>query len=441
MSAVSISLFRRAVIALSASGVLTLAIYQKTRGNMQQITFALLDDWLTEGAEIYVAGSSNEPAALIEAIGPVVGDKHLHFFQFPLAGFNTTDFTRFGPNVHFTSVFMTPALRGAPEERFHFLPMQMRAMIDFCRYKKFDLVLIQGCYDASGQLRLGPNADFAEAAMAGAQYVLVEINSSIVPAAGAPILDPARVAGFTTSERALFEPSPAAIDDTARAIAANVATIVRDGDCLQTGIGGIPAAILDALSEHNDLGMHGGLIDDGGQRLIDRGVINGRRKSIDRGQHITGMALGSAALYAWLADRGDVIFKGADYTHEFSVLRQIDNFVSINSAVEVDLQGQVNAEVVGGRQISGTGGSVDFMRGARASKGGRSIVAMTATARRGEVSRIVQRVEHVTAARTDIDLVVTEFGIADLRFASLDERRRLLTKIAAPAFRDELRAT
>lgn len=408
---------------------------------MQQVSSALLDEWLTEDAQIFVAGSSNEPAALIDAIAAAVSDKRLHFFQFPLAGFNATDFTSLGPNVEFTSVFMTPALRGAAAERFHFLPMQMRAMIDFCRHKRFDVVLVQGCHDSQGQLRLGPNADFAAAAMAGASKVLVEVNQSIVAAAGAPSLDIDSIAGFVTSERALFEPAPVVIDETARAIAANVASIVRDGDCLQTGIGGIPAAILDALSHHNDLGMHGGLIDDGGQRLIEKGVINGARKSIDRGKHITGMALGSSALHSWLASRDDVVFKGADYTHEFSVLRQIDNFVSINSAVEVDLQGQVNAEVVAGRQISGTGGSLDFMRGARASKGGRSIVAMTATARRGEVSRIVERVEHVTAARTDIDLVVTEFGVADLRYASLDERRRALINIAAPAFRDQLDAT
>ncbi|MCR9276699.1 MAG: acetyl-CoA hydrolase [Pseudomonadaceae bacterium] len=405
---------------------------------MQQITSEILDGWLSDGAQIFVAGSSNEPVELVNVIGSIVADRHLHFFQFPLAGFNTTDFTALGPNVELTTVFMTPALRSAVSQRLHFLPMQMRAMNDFCRHKAFDLVLIQGCYDAAGDLRLGPNADFAEAAMSRADKVLVEINSALVPAAGAPHLNSEKLAGFVTSERAAHEPAAVVIDETARAIAKNVAGIVRDGDCLQTGIGGIPAAILDALSDHNDLGMHGGLIDDGGRLLIEKGVINGARKSIDRGRHITGMALGSPALHTWLAQREDVVFKGADYTHEFSVLQQIENFVSINSAVEVDLQGQVNAEVVGGRQISGTGGSLDFMRGARASKGGRSIVAMTATARRGEVSRIVQRVEHVTAARTDIDLVVTEYGVADLRYASLDERRELLINVAAPNFRDQL---
>jgi acyl-CoA hydrolase len=172
--------------------------------------------------------------------------------------------------------------------------------------------------------------------------------------------------------------------------------------------------------------------------LIDRGNLNGARKNIDAGIHVTGMALGSTALYEWLADEPGVQFRGADYTHEISVIRQLDNFVSINSAVEVDLYGQVNAEFAGGRQLSGTGGSVDFMRSARASKGGRSIVAMNATARGGSVSRIVPKVEMVTALRTDVDMVVTEFGVAELDGVSVAERVRRLIRIAAPDFRDQL---
>jgi 4-hydroxybutyrate CoA-transferase len=140
----------------------------------------------------------------------------------------------------------------------------------------------------------------------------------------------------------------------------------------------------------------------------------------------------------WLAGAPEVVFRGANHTHEVSVIRQIDNFVSVNSAVEIDLYGQVNAEVVAGRQISGTGGSVDFMRGARASRGGRSIIAMTATARGGAVSRIVTSVNMVTALRTDVDMVVTEFGVACLDGYSVRERAQALAAIAAPEFRDAL---
>jgi 4-hydroxybutyrate CoA-transferase len=208
---------------------------------------------------------------------------------------------------------------------------------------------------------------------------------------------------------------------------------------LQTGIGAIPAAILSQLTNKNDLGMHGGLIDDGGMALIQSGNLTGSRKRIDTGRHITGMALGSDQLMQWLATRRDVVFRGANHTHEVSVIRQLEGFVSVNSAVEVDLFGQVNAEVAGGRQISGTGGSVDFMRAAKASKGGRSIVAMNATARGGSVSRIVPNVEMVTALRTDVDTVVTEYGVAQIKDLPNAARAQALIEIAAPQFRDELR--
>jgi 4-hydroxybutyrate CoA-transferase len=220
-----------------------------------------------------------------------------------------------------------------------------------------------------------------------------------------------------------------------------VAGLIRDGDCLQTGIGAIPAAILSQLSDKNDLGMHGGLIDDGGMQLIENGNLTGARKALDAHKHVTGMALGSAELMSWLAGRRDVVFRGANHTHEVSAIRQLDGFVSVNSAVEVDLFGQVNAEMAGGRQISGTGGSVDFMRAAKASKGGRSIVAMNATARGGSVSRIVPKVEMVTALRTDVDTVVTEYGVAQIKDMPNQARAEALINIAAPQFRDELRAS
>jgi acyl-CoA hydrolase len=155
------------------------------------------------------------------------------------------------------------------------------------------------------------------------------------------------------------------------------------------------------------------------------------------------MALGSEHLYRSLAERPEVVFRPARYTHEASVIAELPDFVSINSAVEVDLLGQVSAEMVGGRQISGTGGAVDFMRAAAGAPGGRSIVAMTATAKGGQLSRIVPALGEgtaVTAARTDVDCVVTEHGVAELRGRSVDARAEALIAVADPAFRDELAA-
>ncbi|MFX3657728.1 MAG: acetyl-CoA hydrolase/transferase family protein [bacterium] len=395
-------------------------------------------DLLKPGQRIFVAGSANEPAALLEAMRGETLPPGLHFVQFPIAGYNREDFTAYAPDAELTTFFMTPQLRDADPERLHFLPMQMRRVFDYVA-SGIDVALVQVARGRDGRLRLGPNVDFAAAALASARVVMAELNEALVAPAGCPVIDESRIDLLLPSRRPLYEMPPPPQDAVADAIGALVANEVRDGDCLQTGIGAIPAAILARLGDKNDLGMHGGLIDDGGMRLIRNGNLTGARKEVDRGAHVTGMALGSAALLAWLADAPEVVFRGADHTHEVGVIGQLSNFVSVNSAVEVDLYGQVNAEMAGGRQISGTGGAVDFMRGARASRGGRSIVAMQATARGGTLSRIVPRVELVTALRTDVDLVVTEYGVARLRDAPLRQRAEALIGIAAPQFRDQLR--
>jgi 4-hydroxybutyrate CoA-transferase len=392
---------------------------------------------LRPGQRVFVSGSSNEPTTLLDLLRQSRLPDDLTFIQFPLAGFNRCDFTALGPTTRMTTFFMTPDLRKADPARLDFVPMHMRTVYDYLK-RDVDVVLTQVARGADGKLRLGPNVDFLGAALGSAKRVIAELNESFVAPAGSPVIEASAIDLIVPSGRGLHVPAPPVIDAAAEAIGALVAGLIRDGDCIQTGIGGIPAAILARLADRNDLGMHGGLIDDGGMRLIRSGNVTGKNKPIDTNRHVTGMALGSPELLAWLADTDAVQFRGADYTHEIGVIRQIPGFVSINSAVEVDLFGQVNAEVAGGRQISGTGGSVDFMRSAKASPGGRSIVAMNATARDGAVSRIVPKVELVTALRTDVDIVVTEFGIADLRYTSTRARAEALIAIAAPQFRDEL---
>ena len=389
------------------------------------------------GQRIFVGGSSNEPTGLLQALSEAPLPADLHFVQFPIAGFNSTDFTRFAPDAHMTTFFMSPDLREAVPERLHFLPMQMRAVYDYLA-SDIDVALVQVARGRDGKLRLGPNVDFAEAALASAKVVIAELNSAFTAPAGGMPIDPNRLDYVFESQRPLATMSPPKIDAAAEQIGKLVAGLINDGDCIQTGIGGIPAAILSQLGDKNDLGMHSGLIDDAGMALIQAGNLTGSNKPIDAGVHIAGMALGTEALIDWLAGAPAVQFRGANYTHEVSVIRQLTNFVSVNSAVEIDLFGQINAEFAAGRQISGTGGSVDFMRAAKSVPGGRSIVAMNATARRGSVSRIVAKVELVTALRTDVDIVVTEFGVASLKNLPVDARARALVEIAAPQFRDEL---
>lgn len=401
---------------------------------------------LQPGMRVFVPGASNEPSALVEAIAArpecAAG---VTFAQFPLPGMNRTDFAGLHPRARMESYFLSGAIRGSFEAgRVDFLPMHMRRVHDHvATCGRFDLVLIQAGMDAAGDYRHGFNVDFLEAALGNGVRVVAELNRRLEPAAGAPGIDADAIDLLVEAEHDLPELALPEPDAVARAIGRQVAGLVPDGACIQTGIGAIPAAVLGALAEHNDLGLHGGLIDDAGLALIEQGVITGQEKGIDRGVHVTGMALGTRRLYAALADRPDVVFRPARYTHESSVIAELDRFVSINSAVEVDLLGQVSSEMVSGRQISGTGGSVDFMRGAATSPGGRSIVAMTAAARKGELSRIVPALQAgtaVTAARTDVDCVVTEHGVAELKGKSVDARAEALIGVADPRFRDELAA-
>lgn len=397
-----------------------------------------LSKYLKPGQRIYVAGSSNEPAGLLQELAASDLPENLEFIQFPLPGLNQTDFTQFNATASATTFFMSSALARGDTARVNYLPMQMRATYDYLA-TNVDVYLLQVAHDQEGRLRVGPNVDFHESVLAQNPTVIAQLNPSMVAPAGSPLMNPALIDVLIANDVSAPALAPANIDDAAQEIGRLVAGLIRDGDCLQTGIGAIPAAILNQLTDKNDLGMHGGLIDDGGMRLIQQGNLTGAQKTIDTGKHITGMALGSDELMQWLATERNVVFRGANHTHEVSAIRQLDGFVSVNSAVEVDLFGQVNAEMAGGRQISGTGGSVDFMRAAKASKGGRSIVAMNATARGGSVSRIVPKVEMVTALRTDVDTVVTEHGVAQIKDLPNRARAEALIQIAAPQFRDKLR--
>ncbi len=395
-------------------------------------------EYLRPGQRVYVAGSSNEPTGLLNQLAQSDLPNDLEFIQFPLPGLNQTDFTQFNNSATVTTFFMSAALAKGDISRVNYLPMQMRATYDYLS-RNIDVYLLQVALDQDGNLRVGPNVDFHDSVLAQAPIVIAQLNRQMLAPAGGMLMNPALIDVLVESDISAPALAPATIDDAAQEIGWLVTDLIRDGDCLQTGIGAIPAAILNQLSDKNDLGMHGGLIDEGGMRLIQQGNLTGVRKAIDTGKHVTGMALGSDLLMQWLGSQRDVVFRGASHTHEVSVIRQLSGFVSVNSAVEVDLFGQVNAEMAGGRQLSGTGGSVDFMRAAKASQGGRSIVAMNATARGGRVSRIVPKVEIVTALRTDVDTVVTEFGVAQIKDLPNRARAEALIEIAAPQFRDQLK--
>lgn len=395
---------------------------------------------------VFVGGGPAEPLTLIAALQAAPDTSAgVHYVCMVIPGFNQTDLAVLHPDTRVTVFFMTRTLRqSADAERVHYIPMQYRDIYDFLAHDmRFDLALFQTApANATGDFSLGLSADFVPAVLEQTVTVAAQVNRGMPAPPGAPTVPPSRIDYAIDCDQPvppypLVEPTP-----EAHQIGQQVATLVKDGDCIQTGIGGIPYAILFALQDRNDLGFHSGMVDDGVMALSQAGVITGKAKSIDQGKMITGLAMGTPALYEWAAQAPDLFYRPVSYTHDTSVLRQIDNLVSINSALEVDLFGQVNAEMLGGRQLNGTGGAVDFIRGAARSRGGRSIIALTATAAGGTRSRIVPSLDTLTAAtalRTDVEYIVTEYGIVRLRPLPMRARGDALIDLAAPRFRDTLR--
>jgi acyl-CoA hydrolase len=300
-----------------------------------------------------------------------------------------------------------------------------------------DVGLVQvSAPDADGMVSLGIGVEYVADALPHARTLIAEVNQRMPRTAGAPLLPLTAFAATVETDRPLREAPARAPDAVDRAIGALVAGLVNDGDTVQVGVGSLPNAILGALSGHASLGVHTGMITDGVLDLVEAGVVTGAKKEIDRGLVITGAAIGSAALYARL-NRFPVEFRPASYTHHPAVLASLRSLVAINSALEVDLLGQVGAEAVGGVHVGAVGGQADFSRAASLT-GARSIIALRAQSRAG--STIVPALADgvVTTARADVDAVVTEYGVARLTGCTVAERARRLIAVAAPQYREGL---
>jgi acyl-CoA hydrolase len=290
--------------------------------------------------------------------------------------------------------------------------------------------------DADGMCSLGVGVDYVADAIPHTPVLIAEINAQMPATRGTARIPVDRFAATIATDRALPEDEPRAPGEVDRVIAAQIAELVDDGDTLQLGVGSLGTAVLDALACHQDLGIHTGMFTDGLLRLIDKGVATGKRKEIDAGLAVAGTALGSADLYRRAGDL-PIRFKPTSYTHAPQVLSQLRSLVSVNFAVEVDLTGQVGAEVSRGIYIGAVGGQVDFARAAGLT-GKRSIIALRATSRGASTIKTALEGGVVTTARSDVDTVVTEYGVAHLRGCGLRERAQRLAAIAAPEFRDQL---
>lgn len=295
--------------------------------------------------------------------------------------------------------------------------------------------------DAEGNLSLGISVDYTLQAAHSAKTVIAQVNRNMPRTCGESTLHASQITALVEHDAPILELRPGPISDVEKAIGGNCARLICDGDTLQLGIGSLPDAVLLFLKDKKDLGIHTEMFSDGVVDLVKAGVITNARKNFHPGKMVAAFLMGTRKLYDFVHENPMVEMKPVDYVTSPFVIMRNDNMVSINSCVQVDFTGQVSSESIGREQISGPGGQVDFVRGASMGKNGRSIIAMPSTAAKGAISKIVPDLDEgafVTTPRSEVQYIVTEYGIAPMRGKSLRQRGKLLIQIAHPSFREEL---
>jgi acyl-CoA hydrolase len=396
------------------------------------------------GMQVFLHGAAATPVPLIEALARRTDLEDVRLFHMHTEG--PAPFTDPERRDRFFSVslFTGPALRD-PINRGHadFMPIFLSDIpaLFLTRKLPLDVAFLQlSTPDRHGYCTLGTSVDTALAASQAARHVVAEINERMPRTHGNSLVRFDRITAFTLTDRPLHAHARTAPTPVEEAIGAHVATLVPDGATLQMGIGAIPDAALRRLHDKHDLGIHTEMFSDAAVELMEAGNVTNRLKSVHRGRTVTSFVNGGARLYDFVHDNPYVEFHPCDRTNDTALIRQNPRVVAINSALEIDLSGQVCADSVGFRIYSGIGGQMDFIRGAALSAGGLPIIALPSTAR-GTVSRIVPSLKPgagVVTTRGHVHWVVTEFGAVDLFGRSLRQRAEALISIAHPDFRADL---
>lgn len=412
----------------------------------QQVSLTDAVGRLRAGMKVLVAPGAGDPSALIaeilrqaDRLAPLtlMGGLRLDDYAFAAPAY--------AGKFRFATWHMSPRLAEA----------DARGDVDFVPARYFDTVGLfsaGGAWapdavlvhtappDRGGHLSLGVSVSYLLPAARRAPLVIAQVNPRMPRTLGQAFLHRSQVDAWTPVDHPLLEYPPTPVGEVERRIAGHVADLIPDGATVQVGVGSIPQAVMEALAGKKDLGVHSLLVDHM-LPLVRSGVITNARKRLHPGRMDVGEIMGTAALYQWSHENPLVNMEPSDVVHDPHVIAALGDFVSVNSALEVDLLGQVNAESVDGRQITGIGGQFDFVLGAARAAGGRAIIALPGGAARGTRSRIVARLgagTRVTTPRFLSDYVVTEHGVAALRGQSDAGRARALVRIADPAFRDAL---
>jgi 4-hydroxybutyrate CoA-transferase len=401
---------------------------------------------ITSGMRVFIHGAAATPTPLIEALARRRDLEDVSLYHLHTAG--PAPFADAEAEGRFFSISLfagAPVREAIDQGRADFVPVFLSDIptLFTTRAIPLDVALLQlSPPDRHGYCTLGTSVDAALAAAQCATHVVAEINQRMPRTHGNALVPLDRVTAFVHTDRPLHEHAPAPPTPVEDAIGEHAARLVSDGATLQMGIGAIPDAVLRRLFDKHDLGIHTEMFSDSVVDLAEAGVITNRRKQVHPGRIVTSFVVGTARLYDFVNDNPFVEFHPCDHTNDTARIRKNDNVVAINSALEIDLSGQVCADSIGFRIYSGIGGQMDFIRGSALSKGGTPIIALPSTAARGTVSRIVAALKPgsgVVTTRGHVHWIVTEYGAVNLFGLALRERAAALISIAHPDFRAELR--
>jgi acyl-CoA hydrolase len=403
-------------------------------------------DHLRPGSDIIIPLANGEPVMLLDAIERAADDlSGVRVHQMHVLRDRPYLHGAFGDRLRHVSYFLSHVTRPCYQANtIDLVPNNFSEMRAILKEATNDPLILAAASppDRHGYFSLGLSADYVASFIGRARFFL-EANKQMPRTFGRNQVHVSQVVGWTEADYPLLEVAPATIGEADLQIAALIAERISDGATIQVGIGGIPNAILSTLVDHRDLGIHTELISDGVMELVERGVVTGVAKQLNRTKTVGTFALGTQRLYDFLHENTALELWPVRYVNDPRVIAQESKFVSINATIAVDLIGQCASETVAGTYYSSSGGQADFARGAMYSTGGQGFVVLHSTAKNGTISKIVPQLaagDVVTTLKNTVDKVVTEWGVAELRGRSIRERAAALIAIAHPDHRADLRA-